>query len=526
MAWRILVGALLIAGCIGSWMSPAKALHLDWQKKRFELGVAASVREVIEENRSTQHERTQGRLRLSPRIDWNKNFRLAASVLGVVGGPTMLAERGGVLHWRRVFQNRSPAVDLEEAYVDATWGRFDVRMGKQRIAWGKLDRFSPVDVFNSLAYFDPFLVEEAERRIGTPAVVVTYSLPPASVLVDPRITVAWAPLFVPYRFSDAHCRFVESTKSECQAERWFPPAAVPPASFVVPEGAFPMPGGGLSPPLAVPLSFEVRNEAPRATLGDGSFGVRVATTVWGTDAGSYYYHGYDPQPAFSFRAWATGVPDPSPTNPLRVRNLSGRTFLQPVFKSIDLWGVDAARSSGDFVFRVEAAFVSGRPYAREVRSLLSQSNAFAAEVVRALQDLARGAGATPVSLPEAFVTRNALEWGVGLDYQFHGWLLILQANQTNLLNNDTGVRLLIQDVETRTFFTLRKNFLGERLRSNLQGGYGIDSSYVFARPRLTYQWNDWLSSEMGYLFIAGRRRSVVGQYRRNDEGWVSVSVRF
>lgn len=526
MVWRILVRALLVAGWVSFVKPAAHAFRLEWQGKRLEVGVAASVREVLEENRSTQRERTQGKLRLSPRMDWSKNFRLAASVSGMVGGPTMLARRGGVLHWRKVFQNRSPAVDFEEVYVDASWRSLDLRLGKQRVAWGKLDRFSPVDVFNSLAYFDPFLVEEGERRIGIPAVSVTYSAPSTGWFTDPRFTAIWAPLFVPYRFADARCRLVDSVKSVCEAERWFPPAAVPPPSFVIPEGALPMPGGGLSPSMAVPLSFQVRNEAPRATLRDGSFGARLGATVWNTDVAGYYYRGYDPQAAFSFRAWATGLPDPNPANPLRVKNLAGHTFLQPAFKSIDLVGFDAAQSRGDFVFRAEAAFISGRPYVREVRSLLSESPAFAGEVLRALQDLARGAGATPVVLPEASVTRNAVEWGVGMDYQFHGWLLILQLNQTNLLNNDAETRLLIRDVETRSFLTLRKNFLSERLRTNLQGGYGIDSSYVFARPRFTYQWNDWLSSEVGYLLIAGRRRSVVGQYRRNDEGWVSLSVRF
>lgn len=523
---RILLAVGLVAGYLSFFGSPASAYRFDVQGRRFEVGVAASVREVVEENKSTQHERTQGKVRLVPRIDWSRNLRLSASILGIVGGPTMLAERGGVLHWRRVFQNLSPAVDFEEAYLDSSWGDFDLRLGKQRIAWGKLDRFSPVDVFNSLTYFDPFLVEEGERRIGTPAASATYSLSSWGEFAELRFTAVWAPIFLPYRFPTARCRLLEAGNSVCEAERWFPPAAVPPSSFVIPEGAFPMPEGGTSPALSVPLAFRVRNEAPRATLRDGSFGARLAATVRQVDLAAYYYHGYDPQPAFSFHAWALGAPDPNPANPLRVKNLVGSTFLQPVFKSIDLWGVDASHSRGDFVFRAEAAFVSGRPYAREVRSLLAESNSFAGEVLRALQDLARGAGATPVSLPEAFVTRSAFEWGAGVDYNFHGWLSILQLNQTNLLNNEAHSRLLIRDVETRVLYTLRKNLLGERLRANLQGGYGIDSSYAFARPRFTYEWNDWLSSEVGYLVIAGRRRSVIGQYRRNDEGWVTVSLRF
>ncbi|MCX8073425.1 MAG: hypothetical protein N3C12_13380 [Candidatus Binatia bacterium] len=526
MAARGCMVALI--GALASCWLPAQGwgYRVDWAGKRIELGVTLSAREVFEENRSTQRERTQGRVRLTPRIDWNRNLRFAAAIGGVIGGPTMLATKGGVIHWRRVFQDLSPAVDFEEFYVDANWGSFDLRLGKQRISWGKLDRFSPVDVLNSLSYFDPFLLEEAERKVGTPAALLTYSLPVRDSVDDLRLTFAWAPLYLPYRFPVASCRTVGSSTSQCEAERWFPPAAVPPSVFSIPAGALPIPGGGISPDVAVPLSFRLINQAPRATFRDGSFAARLATTVHQVDTAAYFYHGYDIQPAFSFRAWATGDPDPNPANPLHVTNLRGKTFLLPVFKSIDLWGFDVAHSRGPFAFRGEVAFVSGRPYAREVRSLLSDSAEFAREVLRGLQDLARGAGVTPVALPDAFVTRDAVEWGAGMDYQHRGWLTVLQVNQTNLLKSRGSERLLIRDVETRVFLTLRKNFLAERLQVHGLGGYGIDSSYSFLRPRLIYKWSDWLATELGYLFIAGRKRSVVGQYRRNDEGWITLSVRF
>ncbi|GIW45828.1 MAG: hypothetical protein KatS3mg077_3110 [Candidatus Binatia bacterium] len=529
MVRRRLCGcAAVIGGLVLLWAGarPASAYRVEWAGRRLDLGMSLTAREVLEENRSTQHERTLGKARFTPRLEWSRSVRFAASISGYVGGPTMLAQRGGVLHWRKVFQNLSPAVDFEEFYLDGSYGPWDVRLGKQRIAWGKLDRFSPVDVWNTLAYFDPFLLEESERKLATPALTAAYSVPQPPGLDDLRVQVAWVPLYLPYRFPDARCDFSESGKSVCRSERWFPQAAVPPPIFVIPAGLLPAPGGGRSPEVAVPLAFRVRNEAPRATLRDGSFGARVSATVRGVDSAAYYFHGYDIQPAFLFEAWATGQPDPNPNNPLHVTSLTGRTFLSPVFKTIDLWGLDLAHSRGPFVFRVEGAFVSGRPYAREIRSLLAASPAFAAEVVRALGDLARGAGATKVSLPASFVTRDGFEWGVGADYQHRGWTFIAQANQTALLKSAKAANLLIQDVDTRLFLTVRRNFLSERLQANFLGGYGIDSSYTFTRPRLRYRWNDWLWSEVGYLFIAGRRQSVIGQYRRNDEGWVSVSVQF
>jgi hypothetical protein len=74
------------------------------------------------------------------------------------------AQGSGIFDWRRTFQDLSPAVDFEEAYAEARYGNLDLRLGKQRIAWGKLDRFSPIDLINSLSYNDPFVLEESERR--------------------------------------------------------------------------------------------------------------------------------------------------------------------------------------------------------------------------------------------------------------------------------------------------------------------------------------------------------------------------
>jgi hypothetical protein len=520
---RILI-RVLVAGCAAIWAQQARGYRMELGRHPAELGISASVREVIEENRATQHERTQGKLRVSPRLDWSPGLRLAGSIVGTVGGPTMQARRSGFFHWRQVFQNRSPALDLEEIYLDGAWNDFDFRIGKQRVAWGKLDRFSPVDVFNTLAYTDPFLLEEGERRIGTPSVRVTYNLPDSVGFQELRWSVVWAPLYLPYRFPDARCELDFSGRSACIAERWFPPAAVPPSTFVIPSKLLPGSGAGGLPDVSVPLTFRVRNEAPRATLRDGSFGTRLAGRVSDVDTSLYYFHGYDSQTAFLLEAWATGTPDANPANPLGVRDVVGHTFLRPVFRAIDLWGADAAYSWENLTFRGDIAFVSGRPFARDIRSLVADPTAIAPELRRALAALARGAGATPVVLPDSFVIRNAVEWGGGMDLLVRGWLFMLQVNQTDVLSN--SVRLLIRDIETRVLLTVRKNFLAERLQGNLLGGYGIDSDYSFLRPRLTYKWNDYLSTEVGYLFIAGRRQSLIGQYRRNDQGWLQVSLRF
>jgi hypothetical protein len=513
--WRILFALALSS-------LPAKALEL--RSEQHEMGLSLLVREVAEANRSSTHERTLTRVRLTPRsrpLSW---LRFAGSLVVAQGGPTMHARADGFYRWREVFQNRSPSFDLEEAYVDLAWEQLDLRLGKQRIAWGKLDRFSPTDVANAFSYLDPFLVEENERRIGAPGALLSVALPASSRIEEARVSLLWLPLYLPFRFPDARCGVNAAEEPSCTVERWFPPAALPPSVFSIPAGLFPLPNGALSPALAVPLSFQVRNVMPTATARHGSFGARVGGRLFDFDTALYYFHGFDNQPAFRLLAWATGEPDPDPSNPFRVRRLTGHTVLEPEYTTIDLLGWDLSRSFSSVTFRAEAAYVFGRPFSRDLRTLVANPVTLRPQLLGALGALAKGAGAVPLELPASTVARDAVEWGAGVDVLLGGWLFLVQVNQTDVLGNDTP--LLIDNVETRALASLKKSFLNSRLQLYLLAGQGFGSGYSYARPRLQYRWTDWLATEFGYLWIGGSRHSPIGQYRRNDQAWVSMLVDF
>jgi len=188
-----------------------------------------------------------------------------------------------------------------------------------------------------------------------------------------------------------------------------------------------------------------------------------------------------------------------------------------------LWGADAAYAFEQLTLRAEGAFVRGRPFSRDLRVLVDDPSLIAPEIAQAIAALARGAGQVAVPLPPAAVVRDAVEWGIGGDYVYEGYLLLLQVNQTDVLRNDVG--LLIKDVETRLLANLRKSFLSDRIQTQCIAVHAIESDYTILRPRFRYQIDDHLRAEIGYLFIAGRAQSVGGQYRRNDQGWVRLEYR-
>lgn len=447
----------------------------------------AMVRQVIPANQSTPDERTLEQLWLEGRYQWSYALAFDVTLDVQNGGPTTERTKGGIYSYRSVFQSVSPSVQFEEAFVDASLDALDLRAGLLKFAWGKLDRVQPVDVLNVERYSDPFLLEEDERKIGVPALEGSYALPARSwIPEEARLTAVWIPQYMPYRFP-------------LFGERWFPPASVPPPRFVYPPLM-----------LSVPIGFRTVNSSPPSfQLDNCGYAGRASAFAAGVDFALYYYHGFDRQPAFRLTAEASG-------EPFAPESITAMTELRPVFRTIDLWGADAAYAWDRFTFRLEAAYVAGRPFARDIRFLVNDPRQLMLEQV--IEQINAGRSPVSVPLPQSFAVRNAVEWGVGVDYTWNDFLLLLQVNQTDILHND--VDLLIRNVDTVLSANLRRSFLHDDLTVQLIGVQGLESGYTVLLPRITYRFWERLEARAGYLFIAGSDATVVGQYKDNDEGFI------
>ena len=508
----LLAGVLIMAMMAGS-VTPGIAIQRSVDGHQVDLDTTLTVREVVEENRSTTHDRTLEQLRVRAAVTLADWLRFDSTTMGFNGGPTMKADRSGIYNLNDVFQDISPGAEFEEAYFDLRLPSLDLRLGKQKLAWGKLDRNQPNDLINTMSYSDPLMLDETERKIGVPAVQASYDLPPASVLPDEsRLTAVWVPQYVPYRFPLAGCQ-VHGTTSACSIERWFPPAAVPATTINVPANI----GGFGTPAFSAPIGFQVQNEpSPSWRFANNEIALRYSAMVRDIDVALYYFHGFDPEPAFNLTATAFG-------NPIHLKDLSAVTTLTPEFHHIDAEGADFAYAFDRLTVRGEGAFIAGRPFPRDLNNLVTNPQELAQPIADALRQLATGAGSANVALPPSFAVRDTVEWGLGGDYTYEGYLLLLQVNQTDVLHND--LNLLIKNVDTRLLANLRKNFLSERLQAQLIAIQACESDYTILRPRLRYQLTDELTGEIGYLFIAGRSHSVGGQYGRNDQGWFRLEYR-
>jgi len=413
-----------------------------------------------------------------------------------IGGP-FEGGHTGVYNFDHEFQNRTPSLEASEAWADVHLKRADLRLGIQKFAWGKLDGVPPTDVVSPRDFHDPLVEDFEERKIGIPALAGTYYLPdlPRLDLAELRATLVYVPLAVPPRLA-------------LREERWFPASTVPPSQLVVPRAVasralgVPLPGD-----LVIPVKFGTLDHRPPRRLDAGGIAVRLGGTWRESDWDLYHYTGPETAPDADLRPEVRLV-STEPT--LRLRAVS---FLRQAHDVIHMTGADVSSVLGGFTVRTEVAYFDDRPYLRRSSDLVREATSPATVERIAPRVISRGRARVPIG--DLFPTLDAVEWGIGADYLIHGFMPLLQLNQTAIL--DRAPRLLIHNPETRLSGTLRKKLLAERLELEVKGTYAIERQAWFVFPRASYLVRDDLRLRLGYLAIGGPSASILGQFRDNDE---------
>ncbi|HEY8515377.1 MAG TPA: hypothetical protein VIS07_07680 [Candidatus Binatia bacterium] len=428
---------------------------------------------------------------ITPRLRW----KLATT--GRWGGTLEHATGAGLIDFGHSFQNVDPSLQLDEAWVEWLGDAFDVRVGNQRFTWGRLDGVKPNDLLNPLRYYDPFITDENDQKIAVPSLALSY-YPRSSwrSLEEPRVTLVWQPIAVPWLFPE-------------QDERWFPPAASTDSSLSIDDLV--VDGTQLCPCL-VDIEQRLENApAPARRFDNGNVGLRISGRTRGVDWSAVFYDGYDPAASFTVPISLTidGASD-------GVLHGTASTRLRPAYLRFQSLGVDASTVFGGLTTRFEAAWRFRRPYPRDVRRLSDD----VLENPKAIEALLAG---ETVNV-DAFARRDAVEWGIGADYLIDGWLPLIELYQIILLHNDTP--LLIRDVDSRLAASLRKSWMSDRLETKLVGLWGIESGYELVRAEATYAVTDALELRAGVLGIWGNSFSLIGEFKKNSELYARIRYSF
>ncbi len=439
-------------------------------------------------------------------------LRAQAALRASVGGP-FDDGHAGIFNFVHAFQNLTPALDFNEAFVEWRADRTQIRAGIQKFTWGKLDGVPPSDVLTPRDLHDPIVRDYEESKIGIPAIALSHALPPLPSfdLSELRASLIYLPIAVPSRLP-------------LVGERWFPQAIVPGALALtetdaedllnaiagVPPGSMPL--FPLNGPVRIPIDLRTANSRPPRTFDSGGIAFRLAGTVRGTDWSLSHYTGPEAGPDVGFAASASciGCTEALAQGRLPIR---AETVLRQEHDTIHMTAADAARTIGGATIRAEVAVFQNRPYLRAARDL-------AAEVIRpstvaryAVELLATEHAEVP--LGELSPDRDSVEWGIGIDYWVAGFLPLLQLSQ--VIFTDDGPRQLLSNPETRLLGSLRRQFLGDALEVETRAVYALERGAWFVHPRVSYRLGDHWRFRVGYLAIGGPVNSMIGQFRDNDE---------
>ena len=368
---------------------------------------------------------------------------------------------------------------LREAFVRVGSGPFDLRVGQQRIAWGRSDAFSPNDVLDARDLRDPFLSEQELTHLPTFAIRADADLGWGT------LQLVGQPFFTQNRF-------------DTYGANW---------SIVQPDA--PGPYRGLVN-LAGRMTDRTLHDQIQPLLGqskvpDRDFsslapGVRFGWTAGGVDVGHYYQYGYDRTPLMRI--------DPAFGQMLAMIDFAALTEEQVAALTVPFVvgprpitseyvrrhhvGLDVQTVAGPMTLRLDGTYDSAIVlYRRDLQGL-------AMPVVQAVAgaEYSGGEGGKVVSLEIAYA---------------------------RLIDPIAPASLLFYEADTvGVSGLLRWTFVG-RFEVQLRGVTSIQPTGYSLQPQIAWRIGDvWL--KLGGVLLSGERGSYAHYYRRNQNVYAMVKV--
>ena len=385
---------------------------------------------------------------------------------------TSLAEGVINLNLNPSFLPDSSPVSIDEAYVRAYIGSFDITAGLRKLAWGKADSFGPLDVINPLDYSQVF----TEMADSTSLMSVKIARP----LVH------------------ASFRFGDFSKVEGVFVPWFEPHRIPQSGKWAVSQMEMLKNTSITMPAPMPIQIPVTinlTEKPATTLNYAQVGFRFTTTVGSSDIGAQYYYGRLPQPSIKVSNVNYNY---DPALSLQIPSSVDVDTLY-IYNAYHQIGFDYAQVLYGFNIRAELAF-------------------------NITEDLSGDDGS---------VYNPFIGWSLGFDRDIAlGVNLNLQLNENlRLMNNKIGSGDMSSvfmsgniddfDIEggskltaTRLTATASKKFMRDQLELRAALAWGLEDKDFAFFPALIWT-KDVLRVALSGGFFAGDSEGQLGQYKDN-----------
>jgi hypothetical protein len=457
-----------------------------WTRGLLEVGlISAGVPQNPPDPTVVPHDRLvfQQHLFIRLRYAYKRLFEMNASGLLAYGVFSGDAPSGETWHGTNAYRTRTAFEgQLRDLYLAAYLKRLDLRVGQQRIPWGRGDAFTINDIWGAYDLRNQFLAETEQLHLPVPALRGDIDLGFG------YIEAVVAPFFVQNLY-------------DLYGANW---ATVQPAA---PQGYRVLLG------LSSSLSNDTLHDALQPILGvtdpppmdfrATQAGLRFAVNVHRFDLDVYYQYGFDRTPRLKVNPMFlmalntldyVGQGLPGAFQPYISLVQMGEKPLSTDYVRRHHIGLDLGTTVGPVVLRAEASWDSAMVFPRAID----------------LQGEVSG----------------VVQATLGLEYQpgelgkhiiVEGWYMYL---------TDPTEPLLLARVHNGGVATLlRWRFLRDHLELELRGLLSIEPLYWIVRPSISYLWRG-LAIRLGALYLDGRENSFGAYYSRNSSVYLMVKYSF
>ncbi|VAX35409.1 hypothetical protein MNBD_UNCLBAC01-833 [hydrothermal vent metagenome] len=406
---------------------------------------------------------------IDSRFYWFNEFNLKDQNLKFVFG---LDARGELFRNQVTVSNSD--LYLREAYVDFKQDNYNIRIGNQKVTWGKLDDFTVLDRMTPQDFRWFALFEKQERKLPTLAIKHTY-------YAD---NWQFEGIFLPF-FDPSEINFFGSD--------W---AVFGHLKDEIANGSF----SGSAKNNVQRISIIDKDNLTDNNLKNSQVGLKFKSRVGEVDYDFYYMYTYSPLPVLREKTSAGNTVkqflyDPTAVNLEALVDIGATDTdltLEREHSRMHVIGADWETVLGDYGVRGEAGMFLNSPYLRENMS---------------------------------YVTKNTFTIGAGIDH----------TTAKNLYFNFQLVLDYIFDYENlfaqKAFSqqltgTLTQDFLRDTIALNFDWAWSPSYRDWMLNPEIQYKFKNGLHASLGSYIFEGKSSTILGRYSNKDLLYMELSFSF
>ena len=256
-------------------------------------------------------------------------------------------------------------------------------------------------------------------------------------------------------------------------------------------------------PAELPKSLAARTiiEKPELAIWNGEYGLKLSGYFSSFDISLYGFYGWDDIPLFDYSV-----------------SSKGDVLINGRYKSMMMFGADAAIPIGETVIRLESAFFPQRYLQKKAQTIIEEKtkNAMIASMT----------GTTPLPVENA-LQKNQLSALAGIDWMPSGWAITAQYYCDYIPGNIDGLDRINAYTHGVTI-SVSRTLLSDTLELCVNGLLGLNDFDSMINPYAKYSVSDQFSVTCGaYILSPGPKNDgKFGSYKNSSSFYVNGKFSF